>query len=96
MAKTHPTSIHTTAKPVEKCILAGLALRGGSGQADPHRRDEECLAELAELARSAGAEVVDVLLQVRERPEPATLIGRGKVEEIRLAPRPGCTASILI
>ena len=85
MAKTHSTSIHTTAKPAEKCILAGLALRGVSGQSDPHRRDEESLAELAELARSAGAEVVDALLQVRERPDPATLIGRGKVEEIRLA-----------
>ncbi len=44
---------------------------------------EESLEELAELARSAGAEVLDRVVQSRERPEAATLIGSGKVEELR-------------
>jgi len=38
---------------------------------------------LAELARSAGAAVLDRVVQSRERPEAATLIGAGKVEELR-------------
>jgi GTP-binding protein HflX len=45
----------------------------------------ESLAELRELATSAGAVVVGELLQRRDRPEPATLIGRGKVEEVAAA-----------
>jgi GTP-binding protein HflX len=43
----------------------------------------ESLAELVELARSAGAEVAGTVLQVRDAPDPATLVGRGKVEEIQ-------------
>jgi GTPase len=46
---------------------------------------EESLAELRELAGSAGAEIVGEVLQRRDRPDPATLIGRGKVEEIAAA-----------
>ena len=38
--------------------------------------------ELTELARSAGAEVVDRVLQTRDAPEAATLLGSGKVEEL--------------
>ena len=40
------------------------------------------LAEFEELARSAGAEVAAVLVQRRAKPDPATLIGEGKLEEI--------------
>jgi GTP-binding protein HflX len=43
---------------------------------------EESLAEFRELARSAGAEVVGEFVQRRDRPEPATLIGKGKLQEI--------------
>ena len=43
---------------------------------------EESLAELRELATSAGAEVVGEFLQRKHHPDPATLIGRGKLEEI--------------
>src|SRR6266481_4470449 len=43
----------------------------------------ESLAELVELARSAGAEVAGTVYQVRESADPATLVGRGKLEEIR-------------
>lgn len=43
----------------------------------------ESLAELVELAESAGAEIAGTLFQVREAADPATLVGRGKLEEIR-------------
>jgi GTP-binding protein HflX len=43
---------------------------------------EESLAEFRELVTSAGGEVAAELLQRRARPDPATLIGAGKVEEI--------------
>jgi GTPase len=43
---------------------------------------EESLAELRELASSAGAELAGEFLQHRDKPDPATLIGRGKLQEI--------------
>jgi len=43
---------------------------------------EESLAELRTLAESAGAKVVGEILQRRDRPDPATLVGAGKLEEI--------------
>jgi GTP-binding protein HflX len=43
---------------------------------------EESLAELRNLAESARAKVVGEILQRRDRPDPATLIGAGKLEEI--------------
>jgi len=44
---------------------------------------EESLAEFRELVSSAGGQVAAELLQHRPRPDPATLVGSGKVEEIR-------------
>jgi GTP-binding protein HflX len=44
---------------------------------------EESLEELSLLAASAGAQVKDKVLQSRERLDPAMLVGRGKLEEIR-------------
>jgi len=41
------------------------------------------LDELRELAVSAGARVIDEVSQRRDRPDPATYIGKGKVEELR-------------
>ncbi|HEU5233347.1 MAG TPA: GTPase HflX [Terriglobales bacterium] len=44
---------------------------------------EESMAEFRELATSAGAEVVGEVVQRRDKLDPATLIGRGKLEEIQ-------------
>lgn len=44
---------------------------------------EESLAELRDLATSAGAQVAGSILQHSPKPDPATLVGRGKVEEVR-------------
>jgi GTPase len=43
---------------------------------------QESLAEFRELAHSAGAEIAGEFIQRRDRPDPATLIGIGKLEEI--------------
>ena len=43
----------------------------------------ESLLELVELARSAGAEIAGTVFQVRDKADPATLVGRGKLDEIR-------------
>ena len=43
---------------------------------------EESMAEFRELAASAGAEVVGEVVQRRDKLDPATLVGRGKLEEI--------------
>ena len=49
---------------------------------------ESSVEELGLLARSAGAQVVGRLIQERSRPDPATLIGRGKVDDVaRLSER---------
>src|SRR5579871_6960669 len=43
---------------------------------------EESLAEFRELARSAGAQIAGEFVQHRDQPDPATLIGKGKLQEI--------------
>lgn len=61
------------------------AASGGSNSNKPTIPEfdaDESLAELRTLASSAGAKVVGEILQRRDRPDPATLIGAGKLEEI--------------
>ena len=43
---------------------------------------DESLAELRTLASSAGADIAGEFLQRRDRPDPATLIGKGKLQEV--------------
>ena len=45
--------------------------------------DEESLAELAALVETAGGESVGVILQGRDKPDPHSFIGEGKVEEVK-------------
>ncbi|MGD8237480.1 MAG: GTPase HflX [Armatimonadota bacterium] len=60
--------------PPERAVLVALC-----------REDEanERLRELASLAVTAGADVVGRLVQPRNRPHPATYLGKGKLEELR-------------
>lgn len=69
--------IYDTDEMVEKVILVGVQL-GDETEA------ENSLEELKELARTAGAETVGKMLQPREYFHPATYIGKGKIEELRL------------
>jgi GTP-binding protein HflX len=68
----------TKSRPGERALLVGVAL-GARGRA----RAESSLEELARLATSAGARVVGTALQERKRRDPATLVGKGKVDELK-------------
>jgi GTPase len=77
-----------TAQPVdrrERVLLVGVTLkRRARGAPDgPAVASRDSLGELEELAQSAGANIVGSLLQVRDVLDPATLVGRGKLDEIR-------------
>jgi GTP-binding protein HflX len=67
--------------PQERTLAVGLELTGRRHEKPADA--EESLAELVVLAGSAGAEVVEKLLQARPSPDAATLVGSGKVAEIR-------------
>ena len=45
--------------------------------------DEESLAELSALVDTAGGQAVGMILQSRDKPDPHSFIGEGKVEEVR-------------
>ncbi|MDE1161385.1 MAG: GTPase HflX [Acidobacteriaceae bacterium] len=58
---------------------------GGAGQVQPPAADldfDAALAEFQELARSAGATIAAVIVQRRAKPDAATLVGGGKLDEI--------------
>ncbi len=61
---------------LENVVLIGVYSGQGLEEA------ENSLRELAALAETAGAVVLDGLLQRRPHPDPATYLGRGKVEEL--------------
>jgi len=69
----------------ERAILVGLELKSGSRRAADHLLygAEESLEELKALAESAGARVEDTVIQSRPAPDAATLIGSGKLQELR-------------
>jgi GTP-binding protein HflX len=62
---------------LERVVLVGVWTEGTVVDA------ENSLAELAALAETAGSQVLDGLMQRRNRPDPSTYIGRGKVSEVR-------------
>jgi GTPase len=67
-------------------VSSGTLLDGEPSSPEPTRVADldfdASLEEFEELARSAGAEVAATLVQRRPRPDPATLVGGGKLEEI--------------
>lgn len=69
----------TVSAPVERAILVGAPRKGAGAR----RAADEHLAELAELADTAGAEIVGRLVQQIDRPHPGTYLGKGKIEELR-------------
>ena len=77
-----------SAKKSAKKLTPGAQAARDSVAAEPRVSNspefsaEESLAELRTLALSAGASVAGEFLQHRDRPDPATLIGRGKLQEI--------------
>jgi len=63
----------------ERAILVGVGGKG-KGRAEA----EASLVELRELSRTAGVEVIDASVQMRRDPDPRTLIGKGKLEDVLL------------
>ena len=61
---------------LEKVVLIGVWTEGDFDET------QRSLAELAQLAETAGSQVLDVLVQRRDRPDPATYIGSGKLQEL--------------
>jgi GTP-binding protein HflX len=64
---------------LERVVLVGVWTEGTVEDAD------NSLAELKLLAETAGSEVLEALSQRRQRPDPATYVGRGKVDDLRMA-----------
>jgi GTP-binding protein HflX len=61
----------------------GKRLRSKSARASHGADTEESFSELGALAETAGAEVADRLFQFRDTPEASTLLGSGKVQELK-------------
>ncbi len=61
---------------LERVVLVGVWTEGSAAQS------EASLAELARLAETAGSQVLEGLVQRRDRPDPATYVGSGKVLEL--------------
>ena len=62
---------------LERVVLVGVWTEGTVEDA------ENSMAELALLAETAGSQVLDALYQRRQKPDPATYVGRGKVDGLR-------------
>ncbi|MFN2642013.1 MAG: GTPase HflX [Actinomycetota bacterium] len=62
---------------LERAVLVGLSA-GYNGF-----EEEDSLEELRRLTQTAGAEVIDALVQRRDKPDPATYLGKGKAQEVR-------------
>jgi GTP-binding protein HflX len=80
MKTTRPTENH------ERVFLVGVGLKRPTHVPGLEAGDAEraSLEELAELARSAGAQVTGSIFQMRDKIDPATVIGRGKIEEVKI------------
>jgi len=62
---------------LERVVLVGVWTDGTSADAD------NSLAELAALAETAGSEVLEGMIQRRDKPDASTYIGSGKAQELR-------------
>ncbi|MBV7698356.1 GTPase HflX [Streptomyces sp. TRM70350] len=71
------TSVEYRQLRLERVVLVGIWTSGTVDEA------ERSLAELAALAETAGALVLDGVIQRRQKPDPATYIGSGKASELR-------------
>ena len=68
-----------TDKPIERAIVVSVVKKGGD-----RIQAMDYLEELAFLAETAGADVIAKVYQERVRPDRATMIGKGKVAEIKV------------
>jgi GTP-binding protein HflX len=84
IAPTGPAGTHSPAKVPAGARAAREAAASRHNPIDAQGLPpDDSLAELRELATSAGASIAGEILQRRPRPDAATLIGSGKVEELK-------------
>ncbi len=76
MARNRRTS--QRARGVESAILVNVST-------DPRDDAEDSMAELRELAQSAGVVVLDEMIQRRSSIDPRTVVGKGKLEELLIS-----------
>jgi GTP-binding protein HflX len=83
VAEIQRTYRGSAARPEEELVRHGpeRAVVIASLERDGDEADDR-LAELGELLRTAGARVVDTIVQHRERPQPRTYLGRGKLDDL--------------
>jgi GTP-binding protein HflX len=79
------TKTSQTVSTADRALLVGLGWKRAPRfpGMPAGEQGRESLLELVELARSAGAEIAGTVFQMRESADPATLVGRGKLDEIR-------------
>lgn len=70
----------TTKEILNRAVLVGLAAHSFDSD---ENATEQSLQELGALLETAGGKSVAVVMQNKDRPEPRTLIGEGKVEEVK-------------
>ncbi|WP_241249863.1 GTPase HflX [Rhodococcus sp. X156] len=75
---TDVTEVEYRQLRLERVVLVGVWMQGSTAE-----DAELSLAELAALAETAGSEVLEGLVQRRDKPDPATYIGSGKAAELR-------------
>ena len=72
--------MQNTAEKKERAVLAGLA----AASMEPRERSTDVsMQELAALVETAGGEVVGMLLQNKQTPDPRSFLGEGKVAELK-------------
>jgi GTPase len=65
-------------------VHVGEKAKAGPGGSGTLAQAEDSLRELGELARTAGVEVMDTVLQLRDRLDPRFVLGKGKLDEVVL------------
>ena len=68
--------MHDNTETVQRALLVGI----DTGEYDA----EGSMDELFELVKSAGAEPVAAVMQKRDKPDGATCVGSGRIEEIKI------------
>jgi GTP-binding protein HflX len=86
---TDVTEVEYRQLRLERVVLVGVWTEGTAEQA------RASMVELSRLAETAGSEVMDGLMQRRPRPDPATFIGSGKVDELRAAVQAGGADTVI-
>src|SRR5690349_19011830 len=89
-----PRTPRDVAPPTERAILVGID--NGARHNGASVGADESLRELERLARTAGVDPVATLFQTVRHINPATYIGKGKVEELKEAVKAAGAGVVLV